>query len=388
MGQVTGYDLFEVPPYWLILRLETSDGLVGWGEPTLSGTTKPVLAAVEQLMDRHVLGSDPDRIEDRWRAMYRGEFNRGGPVLMSAIAGIDQALWDLKGKRYGAPVYDLLGGLVRDRIRMYEWIGGDRYQGETGGTGIGDAARTAVEEGYTMVKLYATTQLNRIDTPTKVRSAGERIGAVREAVGPNVDIAIDFHGRATKSMVPKLLDAFAPHDPIFVEEVVRPEHYEALPQLAARTSIPVALGERLYTRTAFKQVFDRDCIDIVQPSVSSAGGITELDKIATMADARDISFAPDCPPGPVSLAATLHVNFSSPNAVVQSWEPSVRNRSHGLLETDPKSTFDYRDGYLHPPDGPGLGIDLDEGRLEELAEQDVEWNHPLWRRDDGSLGEW
>lgn len=204
--RIVDYELYAAPPRWLSLELETSDGVVGWGEPIVEGRTRTVRAAVSELLDDYLLGRDPAPIEDHWQTLYRGGFYRGGPVLMSAIAGIDQALWDVKGKQLGAPVHELLGGPVRDRVRVYRWVGGDRPND------VADDARAAVADGFTAVKMNATAELRRIDTPASVAAAAERLAAVREAVGPGVDVAVDFHGRASKSMATRLLAALAPQD--------------------------------------------------------------------------------------------------------------------------------------------------------------------------------
>uniref|UniRef100_UPI00361DFC3A galactonate dehydratase n=1 Tax=Halostagnicola sp. GCM10023398 TaxID=3252683 RepID=UPI00361DFC3A len=234
---ITEYELFEVPPRWLFLKVTTSDGTVGWGEPVVEGRAKSVRTAVEELMDGYLLGEDPARIEDHWQTMYRGGFYRGGPVLMSAIAGIDQALWDIKGKRFGAPVYELLGGAARDRIRVYQWIGGDRP------AEVGEAAAKKVEAGFTGLKMNATPKLERIDTPAAVDAARDRLAEVRETVGDEIDIGVDFHGRASKTMAKRLVAALEPYEPMFVEEPVLPEHNDALPEIAQHTTIPIATGE-------------------------------------------------------------------------------------------------------------------------------------------------
>lgn len=231
--------------------------------------------------------------------MYRSGFYRGGPVLMSAIAGIDQALWDVKGKRFGAPVYELLGGRARDRIRVYQWIGGDRP------SEVGEAAAEKVSEGFTGLKMNATSELRRVDTPAAVREAEERLGEVREAVGPEVDIGVDFHGRVTKPMAKRLAKALEPYEPMFIEEPVLPEHNDALPAIAAHTSIPIATGERMFSRWDFKEVFENGSVDVIQPDLSHAGGITEVKKIADMAEAYDVALAPHCPLGPIALASCI-----------------------------------------------------------------------------------
>lgn len=381
--RITDYELFAVPPRWLFLRIETSDGLVGWGEPVVEGRVKTVRGAVEELMDDFLLGEDPMRVEDHWQRLYRGGFYRGGPILMSAIAGIDQALWDIRGKSFDAPVYELLGGRVRDRVRVYQWVGGDRPEG------VADAAREKVDAGFTALKMNATSEFRRIDTPAAVESVGERLAAVREAVGPDVDIGIDFHGRVAKSMVKRLADALEPNDPFFIEEPVLPEQNEFLPHLASHTSIPIATGERMYSRWDFKEVFESGAVDVIQPDLSHAGGITEVHKIASMAEAYDVALAPHCPLGPVALASCLQVDACSPNALIQEQSLDIHYNEDGdVLDylADP-SVFDYEEGYVSLPDGPGLGVEPDEEVLRERAGHD-DWHNPIWRHDDGGVAEW
>ncbi|KYH25423.1 D-gluconate dehydratase [Halalkalicoccus paucihalophilus] len=384
MTAITGYDLYEVPPRWLFLRLETSDGLVGWGEPVVEGRAKTVRAAVEELLDNYLLGEDPSRIEDHWQAMYRGGFYRGGPVLMSAIAGVDQALWDIKGKRFDAPVYELLGGRARDRIRVYQWIGGDRP------SEVGEAAAEKVEEGFTGLKMNATSELRRVDTPAAVRAAENRLREVREAVGPEIDIGVDFHGRVTKPMVKRLAEALEPYDPMFIEEPVLPEHNDSLPAIAAHTSIPIATGERMFSRWDFKEVFESGSVDVIQPDLSHAGGITEVKKIADIAEAYDVAIAPHCPLGPIALASCIQVDICSPNALIQEQSLDIHyNRGGDVLDylADP-GVFEYEEGYVAAPNGPGLGIELNEEYIEQQAEKTVDWHNPVWRHDDGSVAEW
>ena len=383
MTRIVDYDLYQVPPRWLFLRIETSDGRVGWGEPVVEGRARTVETAVEELLDTYLLGEDPAPIEDHWQTMYRGGFYRGGPVLMSAIAGIDQALWDLKGKQFGAPVYDLLGGPARNRVRVYQWVGGDRPEG------VAQAAEEKVEEGFTALKMNATAELRRIDTPGAVDAARERIATVREAVGPEIDIGVDFHGRVSKPMAKRLTQALEPYEPMFVEEPVLPEHNDWLPELAAKTSIPIATGERMYSRWDFKQVFENGSVDVIQPDLSHAGGITEVKKIVGMAAAYDVAMAPHCPLGPIALAACVQVDACSPNVLIQEQSLDIHyNQGSDVLDylSDP-SVFEYHDGYVELPTDPGLGIDIDERRVRELSDE-VDWHNPVWRHEDGSVAEW
>ncbi|MDS0260286.1 galactonate dehydratase [Haloarcula sp. S1CR25-12] len=380
---ITDYDLYEVPPRWLFLRLETSDGIVGWGEPVVEGRARTVRTAVEELLDTYLLGKDPMRIEDHWQTMYRGGFYRGGPILMSAIAGIDQALWDIKGKHHDMPVYELLGGKARDRMRVYQWVGGDRPEG------VADAAREKVEEGFTALKMNATAELRRVDSPSAVQAAEDRLAAVRDAVGEKIDIGVDFHGRVSKSMAKKLAAALEPYDPMFIEEPVLPEHNDALPELASHTTTPIATGERMFSRWDFKEVFEDGCVDIIQPDLSHAGGITEVKKIASMAEAYDVAMAPHCPLGPIALAACLQVDACAPNALIQEQSLDIHyNETSDVLDylKDP-TVFQYHDGYVDLPEGPGLGIDIDHSYVRMQAGE-VNWHNPVWRHDDGSVAEW
>ena len=381
---IVDYELYEVPPRWLFLRLETSDGTIGWGEPVIEGRSKTVKTAVEELLDNYLLGKDPHRIEDHWQTMYRGGFYRGGPILMSAIAGIDQALWDIKGKQFGAPVYELLGGRARDRIRVYQWIGGDRP------SEVGDEATNKVESGFTALKMNATSEMRRVDTPASVQDAKDRLAEVRERVGPEVDIGVDFHGRVSKPMAKRLAKALEPFEPMFIEEPVLAEHNDSLGNIAQHTTIPIATGERMYSRWDFKDVLQDGHVDIIQPDVSHAGGITEVTKIASMAEAHDVALAPHCPLGPIALASCIQVDTVSPNALIQEQSLNIHyNESSDVLDylADP-DVFAYNDGYVDIPTEPGLGIKIDEDYVKAKADQDVNWHNPVWRNDDGSVAEW
>ncbi|GAB3672551.1 galactonate dehydratase [Halopiger thermotolerans] len=383
-GRIVDYELFEVPPRWLFLKVTTADGTVGWGEPVVEGRAKTVRAAVEELMENYLLGKDPSRIEHHWQRLYRGGFYRGGPVLMSAIAGIDQALWDIKGKQYGLPVYELLGGAACDRIRVYQWIGGDRP------ADVGEAAAEKVDAGFTALKMNATPELRRIDNPAAVEAAQDRLAEVRDAVGDEVDIGVDFHGRVSKSMAKRLVEALEPYEPFFVEEPVLPEHNDALPEIAQHTTIPIATGERMFSRWDFKSLFEQGVVDLIQPDLSHAGGITEVKKIASMAEAYDVAIAPHCPLGPIALASCIQVDACTPNTLIQEQSLDIHyNETSDVLDylADP-SVFEYEDGYVDLPDEPGLGIEVDEEVVRERAEQEVDWHNPVWEHDDGSVAEW
>ena len=374
---------FLVPPRWCFLKIETDEGITGWGEPVLEGRAHTVAAAVEELSD-YLIGKDPRHIEDHWTVMYRGGFYRGGGVHMSAIAGIDQALWDIKGKDLGVPVADLLGGPVRDRIRVYSWIGGDRPS-ETAA-----AAKAAVERGFTAVKMNGTEELQYVDTFDKVDRCLQNVAAVREAVGPNVGIGVDFHGRVHKPMAKVLVKELEAYRLMFIEEPVLSEHYEALKEIAPLSSTPIALGERLYSRWDFKRVLSEGYVDIIQPDPSHAGGITETRKIASMAEAYDVALALHCPLGPIALAANLQLDAVCYNAFIQEQSLGIHyNGSNDLLDyVTNREVFAYEDGMVGIPKGPGLGIDVNEDYVRERAQQGHRWRNPVWRHADGSFAEW
>jgi galactonate dehydratase len=381
--KITGFELFTVPPRWLFLKIETSEGIIGWGEPVIEGKAHTVKAAVEELMGL-LIGKDPLRIEDHWNMLYRSGFYRGGPILMSAIAGIDQALWDIKGKYYNAPVYELMGGACRDSIRVYSWIGGDRP------SDVGRAAKEVVDAGFTAVKMNGTEELQYVDSYAKIDQVVERIAAVREAVGREVGIGIDFHGRVHKPMAKILAKELEPYRPMFIEEPVLPENNEALREIANHTHIPIATGERMFSRWDFKSLLADGYVDIIQPDVSHAGGITEVKKIASMAEAYDVALAPHCPLGPIALAACLHVDATSHNAFIQEQSLGIHyNKGNDILDyiTD-RSVFDYQDGFVKIPQRPGLGIEIDEEYVRERAKVGHDWKNPIWRHKDGSIAEW
>ncbi|AVK08392.1 galactonate dehydratase [Pseudomonas paraeruginosa] len=381
--KITRLTTFLVPPRWCFLRIDTDAGLCGWGEPVVEGRAHTVAAAVEELSD-YLVGKDPRHIEDLWNVMYRGGFYRGGPILMSAIAGIDQALWDIKGKHLGVPVHELLGGPVRQRIRVYSWIGGDRP------ADTARAARAAVERGFTAVKMNGTEELHYIDNHARVDKVLENVQAVRDAVGPHIGLGVDFHGRVHKPMAKVLMRELAPYRLMFIEEPVLSEHLEAIPELAAISPAPIALGERLYSRHDFKQVLGRGGVDIIQPDPSHSGGITETRKIAAMAEAYDVAVALHCPLGPIALAANLQLDAVCHNAFIQEQSLGIHyNTANDLLDyLLDRSAFAYREGYLSIPGGPGLGIEIDEAYVSERAAIGHRWRNPLWRHDDGSVAEW
>jgi galactonate dehydratase len=380
--KITKLTLYPVPPRWLFLRVDTDEGLTGWGEPVVEGRAHTVAAAVEEFAD-YLVGQDPLRIEEHWNVLAKGGFYRGGPILSSALAGVDQALWDIAGKALGVPVSQLLGGAVREQVRVYSWIGGDDP------ADVAAAAREKVAAGFTAVKMNGSGPLRPLDTPAAAQGVAERVAAVREVLGPDRDVAVDFHGRMSLAMARRTLPLLESAAPLFVEEPVVPEVSELVGQLVATTPIPIALGERLYSRWDFRRVLGSG-VAVIQPDLSHAGGISEVRKIATMAEAFDVAVAPHCPLGPIALAASLQVGVVLPNLLIQEQSLGIHyNAGSDLLDylLDP-SVFAYTGGYVPALTGPGLGIDIDAAEVERAAKVGHRWRNPLWRRDDGALAEW
>lgn len=381
--KVKSLELFKVPPRWVFLKITTESGLVGWGEPIVEGRADTVVACVKEFAE-YVVGHPAGRIEDIWQMLYRGGFYRGGPVLTSAISGIEQALWDIKGKALGVPVYELLGGAVRDRMRVYSWIGGDRPQ---------DVAAQACDRlaaGYSAVKMNGTGETAWVDSPAVVDAVVSRLQAIRDAVGMKVDVAIDFHGRLHKAMARTLAKELEPLRPLFIEEPVLSENLEAMAEIRRATSIPIATGERLFTRWGFKELLTSGIADIVQPDLSHAGGILETRKIAAMAEAYDVALAPHCPLGPIALAASLQVDFCTPNAFIQEQSLGIHyNQGSDLMDyLVDRSVFQYGEGYVQRLQQPGLGVDVDEEVVRKRAAQGHNWKNPVWRSADGTVVEW
>ncbi len=380
--KITSLELFKVPPRWLFLKVSTDEGVAGWGEPIVEGRAETVRAAVEELSS-YLIGRNPFRIEDHFQVLYRS-FYRGGPVLTSAISGIEQALWDIKGRALGVPVYELLGGAARDRVRVYSWIGGDRP------ADIAESAKAQVAAGFTAVKMNATEELHYIDSHVKIEAAAARLATVREVGGVDLGIGMDFHGRVHKSMAKALVRELEPYNPMFIEEPVLPENHEALREVARHTTTPIAMGERMYTRWGFKDLLTDGYVDIVQPDLSHAGGILETRKIAAMAEAFDVAVAPHCPLGPIALAASLQLDACTPNVFIQEQSLGIHyNEGSDLLDylANP-GVFDYEDGYVAIPEEPGLGIEIDEEKVREAAKVGHDWKDPVWRNVDGTVAEW
>ena len=335
-------------------------------------------------MKPYLIGADPMKIEDIWNVLYRAGFYRGGPVIMSAIAGIDQALWDIKGKYYNAPVYDLLGGACRNSMRVYCWIGGDRP------ADVGAAALEKKNEGFTAIKMNATEELQMVDSYEKIDAVLERVAAIRESCGKYFGIAIDFHGRVHKPMAKVLAKKLEEFNPMFLEEPVLCEHMSEFKEIARACNVPIATGERLFSKYDFRRLLEEGGVDIIQPDLSHAGGITEVRKIAAMAEAYDVALAPHCPLGPIALAACLQVDACSYNAFIQEQSMGIHyNEFHGPLDyiRNPE-TYAFVDGHVEIPKLPGLGVEVNRDLVLEENRTPHAWKNPVWRHRDGSVAEW
>ena len=379
---IKNVELFQVPPRWLFVKITTESGVVGWGEPVVEGKAATVAACVEEFA-KVIIGKSAEDIEDIWQTLYRTNFYRGGPIMTSALSGIEQALWDIKGKYHNMPIWQMLGGKCRDRIQVYRWIGGDHPRDTA------NAALEAISQGYSAIKMNGTDELKWIDTYQKLDETVERVEAIR-SVAPNLGIAVDFHGRVHKTMAKQLMKRLEPYDLMFVEEPVLCENEEEFLELSRSICIPIATGERNFTRWGFKSMLKRGGVDIIQPDVSHAGGILETRKISAMAEAFDVAVAPHCPLGPIALAACLQVDFCTPNAFIQEQSAGIHyNEGYDLLNylKNPE-IFQYKDGYCDLLTGPGLGVEIDEDYVRKMAVEGHDWHNPIWRDSDGVIAEW
>ncbi|MEV8467444.1 galactonate dehydratase [Fluviibacterium sp. DFM31] len=381
--KITALRTFLVPPRWLFLKIETDEGLSGWGEPVLEGHAETLAAKIAELED-FLIGADPCRIEDIWQMLYRNGCYRGGPVLMSAISGIDMALWDIKGKQLGAPVHALLGGPVRDKVRTYCWVGGDRPDN------LIEGVRGLQAQGYDAAKMNICEELQIIDSYAKIDGILKKLFALREAVGASMDLAFDFHGRVHGPMARVLLKELEPLRPMFVEDAVVSTQIDLLADLARGTSIPLTVGERLHSRYDFKPVLEKRAASILNPDTAHVGGISEMVRIGHWAEAYDVALAPHCPLGPIALAACLQVDAVCHNAFIQEQSLGIHYNSGGDLGdyTMPGAGLSVADGFLAIPSGPGLGIEIDEAKVREGAARGHRWRAPVWRHKDGSISEW
>ncbi|PWY85996.1 mandelate racemase/muconate lactonizing enzyme family protein [Aspergillus heteromorphus CBS 117.55] len=383
MAPIKSIEYFRVKPRWLFVKITDDQGEFGWGEATLEGHTQAVEGALNEIISR-VIGYEADDIEHIWQTIWRLGFYRGGPVFMSALSGIDIALWDLKGRRLGVPVYQLLGGKVRNKIQVYAWIGGDRP------SDVEVAAKARLAQGLKCVKMNATEDMNWLDSPSILDSCIERIKQVK-ALG--LDAGLDFHGRLHRPMAKQLAKALEPYRPLFIEEPLLVEHPEAIKQLSQQTTIPIAFGERLYTRWDIKRFLEDASVDILQPDIAHAGGISETKRIATMAETYDVAIAPHCPLGPIAFAASMQVALSTPNFVIQEMSLGMHyNVEAGDIDLtsylNSPGVFDIEEGYVKAPTGAGLGIEINEEMVRRISRETEPWLPKEFYGADGGIREW
>lgn len=344
---------------WVFVKVTTDEpGLVGWGEATLEWKTQAVVGAVRDLAPL-VVGQDPLRIEHLWQLMYRGQFFQGGPVAMSALAGIDQALWDIKAKQLNVPCWQLLGGAVRNKLRMYDHLGGGDSSivyGAASTTGFADAARKSVEDGFTAVKILAVPMGSGLPLARDIKLATQVMAAVRDAVGEDVQIMVDLHGRTTAAGALQYGRALAEYDPWFFEEPCQPGNIQVLADIARVLPFPVATGERLISLQAFRDHLAARACDILQPDVCHVGGPTALRKIAAMAETWNVPLAPHNPLGPIATAVNQHLGFSTSNFLIQEvMRADVPWRDEVIAGGLP-----IVDGHVSLPSEPGWGIEINE----------------------------
>jgi galactonate dehydratase len=366
--KITRLETILVQPRYLFLKVHTDAGIVGLGEPVVEGRARTVATAIEEI-GPYLVGKDPRQVVHHWQAIYRHAFYRGGPILTSALSGIDMALWDIKGKALGVPVYELLGGPTRTRVRVYAHAG------------TAERIKDGLARGFTAFKTMPAVgrPARYIETPAHVRRVAERFGELRRLVGDDVDLAIDFHGAISPATAKLLIRALEPFQPMFVEEPVAAQNHDVMAEIARGTPLPIATGERVFTKWGFREVLEKRAATILQPDLCHAGGITEARLIAGMAEAWYAAVAPHNPLGPISLAAGVQLAASIPNFLCQEQV----TLGEGYL----KRPFTVRDGYLDLPTGPGLGIELDENALAGKIGHN--WtNREAYDADDGSVMDW
>jgi galactonate dehydratase len=366
--KITRLETFLVKPRWLFLKVHTDAGILGLGEPILEGRAKTCAEAVKEI-EPYLLGKDPRQVVHHWQAIYRHAFYRGGPILTSALSGIDQALWDIKGKALGVPVYELLGGPTRRRVRVYTHAGSPKN------------VKALRAKGFTAFKTGVAKKrpARYVESPAAVHYAAEKFAELRKAVGDDADLAIDFHGAISPALAKVLIKALEPHEPMFIEEPVNCQNHDVMAEIARGTHLPIATGERVFTKWGFREVLEKKAATILQPDLCHAGGITEVRLIAGMAEAYYASIAPHNPLGPISLAAGVQIAASIPNFLCQEQV----TLGDGYL----KRPFVLRDGYIDIPTAPGLGIELDEDAVASKVGHD--WhNREEYDADDGSAMDW
>lgn len=375
---------------WVFVKIETDQpGLYGWGEASLEWKTRSVVGAVEDFAPM-LIGEDPRRIEHLYQKMYRQSFWRVGVIGMSAISGVEQALWDIKGKWLNQPVWQLLGGAVRDRVRMYTHLGGgdmravyETQQGADPSIFV-DRALAEVDKGYTAVKVLLTPPTESLNSIAAYQFAESVMAALRDAVGTGVDIMIDCHGRHSPANALEFCRVLAPYRPYFIEEPVAPENVDAMVEVRKASTVPIATGERLVTRYEFREVFEKQACHIIQPDLCHCGGLWEAKKIAAMAETYYMGVAPHNPLGPVANAAALHFALSTPNFLIQEdmltdvpWRWEVVEHA---LTTEK--------GHWLVCDAPGLGIEVNEEAAKKHPFQQEILHPTTIRAHDGAILDW
>jgi len=366
--KVTKLETFLVKPRWLFLKIHTNAGITGLGEPITEGRALTCAEAVKEI-EPYLVGKDPRAVAHHWQAIYRHAFYRGGPILTSALSGIDQALWDIKGKALGVPVYELLGGPTRNKVRVYSHAGSP------------EAILADKKKGFTAFKTGPAKRrpARYVENPAAIAYAAEKFAELRKVAGPDCDIGIDFHGAISPAHAKMLIKAYEPLNPMFIEEPCQAQNHDIMAEIARSTFLPIATGERVFTKWGFREVLEKKAATILQPDLCHAGGITEVRLIAGMAEAYYASVAPHNPLGPISLAAGVQIAASIPNFLIQE-QVSLGD---GYL----KKPFTVKEGYLELPTGPGLGIELDENAMADKIGHD--WRNPqAYDADDGSVVDW
>ncbi len=366
--KITKVETILVKPRWLFLKIHTNAGITGLGEPITEGRALTCAQAVKEI-EPYLIGKDPRPVVHHWQAIYRHAFYRGGPILTSVLSGIDMALWDIKGKALGVPVYELLGGPTRKRVRVYAHAG------------TVPAMKAAMEKGFTAFKTGPAKRrpARYAESPAEVKYAVEQFAELRRALGDNVDIGIDFHGAISPATAKLLIKGYEPYNPMFIEEPVQCQNHDIMAEIARGTHLPIATGERVFTKWGFREVLEKKAATILQPDMCHAGGITEVRLIAGMAEAYYASVAPHNPLGPISLAAGVQLAASIPNFLIQE--------QVSLGEGYIKQPFRVREGYLDLPTAPGLGIELDDNLMADKIGHD--WRNPeTYDVDDGSVVDW
>ena len=368
-------------PRTRFIKITTDNDLIGWGETTLEGKPKSTSSAVEELAD-YLIGKDPLRIEHHWQHIYRSAFFRGGPILMTALSGIDQALWDIAGKYYSVPVYQLLGGPVRDRIRVYAHWGIHDLSDK----GLDDAKKRLAwlqKNNYTAFKTGPGGKWRGHEPPAVIDDFVKRAYMMREWVGPDIELAFDFHGKMTPALAIEICHEIKNMRPLFVEEPIPQENVAALKQVSDHVPFPIATGERLLSRWEFREVFEKQAVAFIQPDCSHAGGITELKKIANMAEVYYIHVLPHCAIGPIAFTACMHVDAVIPNFLAQE------QIDQGLGEGIFKEPWKVENGHIELPKNPGLGFEIDEQVMElNVGQYQEELGGEYFYKTDGSVADW